>query len=104
MRGNPPQKKKCSPGTAAPTILTTSPPNQRHAPEPPFEIEHFRRWAESDLQQGLRRQQRDVVAGGAIDFDEIPWPEILDPRHIAGEHSRACEVPGMLQKSSLGRA
>jgi hypothetical protein len=29
-----------------------------------------------------------VVAGGAIDFDEIPWPEILDPRRVEGEHPR----------------
>ena len=36
---------------------------------------------------GLDRQ-RDVVAGGAIDLDELAEPEILDPRRGDGEHSR----------------
>src|ERR1700674_380631 len=50
------------------------------APEPPFEIEYLGRGAQSAPQQGLRRQQRDMLAGGAIDLDEIARPEILDPR------------------------
>jgi hypothetical protein len=48
-------------------IETTAPT----APEPPFEVENLGRGAQPDPQQRLRRDQRDVVAGGAIDFDEV---------------------------------
>jgi hypothetical protein len=34
--------------------------------------------AQSEPQQKFRRQQRDVMAGGTIDLDEIAMPEILD--------------------------
>jgi hypothetical protein len=50
------------------------------APEPPFEIEDLRAGAQSGPQQSLRRQQRDVVAGG----DEVALPEILDPHQVQG--------------------
>jgi hypothetical protein len=46
--------------------------------------EHLGRRAQSELQQGRRREQRDVMAGGAIDLDEVAAPEILDPRQIRG--------------------
>jgi VanZ family protein len=39
-----------------------------------------------ELQQGRRRQQRDMMAGGAIAFDDIAMPEIFDPRQIQGLH------------------
>ncbi len=38
----------------------------------------------SDPQEGVRRQQRDVLTGGAIDLDEVAPPEILDPRCLEG--------------------
>jgi hypothetical protein len=34
-------------------------------------------------------QQRHVMAGGAIDLDEIAPPENLDPRYVDGQHSGA---------------
>jgi hypothetical protein len=49
-------------------------------PQPPFEIEDLRAGAQSYPQQSLRRQQRDMVTGGAIDLDEVARPEVLDPR------------------------
>jgi hypothetical protein len=52
------------------------------APEPPFEVENLCRGAQPDPQQSLRRQQRDVMAGGAIDLDEVALSEILDPRGV----------------------
>ena len=42
------------------------------APQPPFEVENLGRGAQPGLQQRLRRQQRDMVAGGAIDFSDLP--------------------------------
>ena len=36
--------------------------------------------AEPKPQQKFRRQQRNMMAGGTIDLDEIAMPEILDPR------------------------
>jgi hypothetical protein len=54
------------------------------ASEPPFEVENFRRGAQPAPQQGLRRQQRDVMTGGAIDLHEVAEPEILDPRRVGG--------------------
>jgi len=44
---------------------------QPATPEPPFQVENLGRRAQSDPQQRLRRQQSDVVAGGAIDLDEV---------------------------------
>jgi hypothetical protein len=41
-----------------------TPASASAAPEPPFEDQHLRRGAEPEPQQGLRRQQRDLVAGG----------------------------------------
>ena len=41
------------------------------ASEPPFEIQNLGRVAQPSSQQSLRRQQRDVVARGALPFDEI---------------------------------
>jgi hypothetical protein len=38
--------------------------------------------AEPEPQQEVRCQQRDVLAGGAIDLDEIAPPKILDPYKI----------------------
>jgi hypothetical protein len=65
------------------------------APEPAFEVENFRRGAEAHPQQGLRRQQRDMVTG-AIDLDEVTRPKVLDPRRIEGEHISALRVPELL--------
>ena len=47
--------------------------------------------AQPELRQGRRCQQRNVMAGRAIDLYEIAVTEILDPRHrhIEGEHPEA---------------
>jgi hypothetical protein len=46
--------------------------------------------AELEPQQKLRRKQRNVMAGGTIDLDEIATPEVLDPRQVKGLHSGRC--------------
>jgi len=33
-------------------------------------------------------EQRDVLAGGAIELDEVAPPEVLDPHCVAGQHLR----------------
>jgi hypothetical protein len=44
-----------------------------------------------------------VMAGGAIDLDELARPKILDPCCVEGQH-RASRVPVMFQhQSSLSR-
>jgi hypothetical protein len=55
--------------------------------------------AQSDPHQRVRRQQRNVVAGGAIYLDEVTYPEILDPRRVEGQHFRV-SVPGMFYEGS----
>jgi hypothetical protein len=40
--------------------------------------------AKPEPRQEVRRQQRDVMAGSAIDLDEIATPEILNPRQVQG--------------------
>jgi hypothetical protein len=47
-----------------------------------------------DPEQSRQRQQRDLMTGGAIDLYEVAEPEILDPRGVEGQHSRASDVPG----------
>ena len=48
------------------SFLSASP-----APDPLFEVEHLGLGAESEPQQKLWREQRHMMAGGAIDLDEI---------------------------------
>jgi hypothetical protein len=48
------------------------------APDPLFEVEHLGLRAAPEAQKELRREQRDVTAGGAIDLDEIAPAKILD--------------------------
>jgi hypothetical protein len=43
------------------------------------------------------------MAGGAIDPEEITMPEILDPRQVQGQHSKA-SVPGMFYEKHAGEA
>jgi hypothetical protein len=38
-------------------------------------------------QQEVWRQQRNLMAGGAIDFDEFATPEIFDTCQVEGLHS-----------------
>jgi hypothetical protein len=57
------------------------------APEPSFEVDTLAAGLGPTLGSAVRRQQRDVVAGGAIDFDELARSKILDPRRIEGQHS-----------------
>jgi hypothetical protein len=57
------------------------------APRPSFEVENLGRRAEPYPNQSLRRQQRDVMAGGLVNFDEVALPEILDPRRVERQHS-----------------
>jgi hypothetical protein len=40
--------------------------------------------AEPEAKQEVRRQQRDMVAGGTIDHYEVALPDILDPRGVEG--------------------
>ena len=42
-----------------------------------IENPQYRLGAEPEPQQEVRRQQRDVMAGGTIDPDEIATPKIL---------------------------
>jgi hypothetical protein len=51
--------------------------------------------AQSAPQQSLGRQQRDVMAGGAIDLREVARPEILDPRGVEGS------IPGLRSSSNV---
>jgi hypothetical protein len=60
------------------------------APDAVLEIENLDLGADPEPQQKFRRQQRDVMAGGTIDLDEIAMPEVLDPRQIKGLHSGLC--------------
>jgi hypothetical protein len=41
-------------------------------------------------EQKVGRQQRDVMAAGAVDVDKIAMPEILDPCQVKGLHSGLC--------------
>jgi hypothetical protein len=67
-----------------------SPRSTTAAPHPRFEIEHLGLRAEPEPQKKVRPQQRDVMAGSAIDLDEIATPEILDPCQVEGLHSGLC--------------
>jgi hypothetical protein len=70
------------------------------------EIEHLGPGAETYPHQRLRRQQRDMVAGEAIDLHQIARPEILDrggafpipPRFLECSHESRrgcdCQPPG----------
>jgi hypothetical protein len=49
------------------------------APDAILEIEDLGLRDQPEPQQKFRRQQRDVMAGGTIDLDEIATPEILNP-------------------------
>jgi hypothetical protein len=53
------------------------------APDAPFEIEYLSLRAEPEPPQELRRQQRHVMASGAIHLYEVAAPKILDPRERA---------------------
>jgi hypothetical protein len=44
--------------------------------------------AEPEPQQKVRCRRRDVMAGGAIDLDEIATSEIVDPCQVQGRHHR----------------
>ena len=50
-------------------------------------VEDFAEGRGPELQQDRWRDQRDVMAGGAIDLDEIAPPEILGARQMEGLHS-----------------
>jgi hypothetical protein len=87
----------------APRLDRNDGPTPRSAaatPDPLFEIEHLGLRAEAEPEQKVGPQQRDVMASGAIDLDEIATPEILDPRQVQGLHSDLCSwnVRGMLAR------
>jgi hypothetical protein len=44
------------------------------------EIEHLGPGAEPEPQEELRREQRDVITGGAIDLHEVALAKVLDAR------------------------
>jgi hypothetical protein len=63
----------------------SSPPSPASAaPEPPFEVEHLRGRPQPGSKQGFRREQRDVMAGRAINLLQIARPKVLDPRGVEG--------------------
>ena len=62
-------------------------PHPRHRNCPLRSSTFAARGAQPYPQQGPRGQQRDVVAGGAIDHHEIAPPEILNPYRVEGEHA-----------------
>jgi hypothetical protein len=69
--------------TLAPPLDRDDRPSLRAAsaaPDAPLEIKHLGLRAEGEPPQELWRQQRYVMAGGAIDPEEIATTEILDPR------------------------
>jgi hypothetical protein len=82
----------CCPGSRAARALAPpldrndgpSPRSASAAPDALFEVEHLGPGAQTVPEQKLRRQQRDMMAGGAIDLDEIAMPKILDPRQVKG--------------------
>jgi hypothetical protein len=71
-------------------------------PHPLFEVEHLGLRAEPEAQEKLWREQRHMLAGGAIHFDEVALSEILDPSGVKGHHLCA-SVPGMFQESARTR-
>ena len=54
--------------------------------------------AEPEPQQEVRCEQRDVMAGGAIDLHDIAAPEILDPCQVKGRR-RGCQAAVDLSRS-----
>jgi hypothetical protein len=57
------------------------------APKPPLEVKHLGPRVEPEPQQKVRREHRDMMAGGAIDLDEIATSEILVTCQRQGLHS-----------------
>jgi hypothetical protein len=47
---------------------------------------HFLFGVDTGPQQSLRVQQRDMMAGRAMDFCQVASFEVLDPRGIEGQH------------------
>jgi hypothetical protein len=60
-------------GRAAPLDRDDRPPlpPAPAAPEPPFEVEYLGRGAQPGPEERLPRQQRDVMAGGAVHLVEV---------------------------------
>jgi hypothetical protein len=58
--------------------------------------EHLGRKAQPEVQ----RQQPELMAGGAIDLDEIATPEILDPRDRGAPMIAIDCSPGLCQLGS----
>jgi hypothetical protein len=77
-----------SPAPPRHLIETTARPSlpASPTPDPLFEVEHLGLRAEPEAQKELRREQRDVTAGGTIDLHKIALPEILDPRGVERKH------------------
>ena len=73
----------------------SSPRSASAAPDAPLEIRHLGLTVEPEPPQELRRQQRHVMAGGAIDPEEIATPEIVDPRQVQRQH------PGLRSRNVL---
>jgi hypothetical protein len=63
----------------------TTPPTS----DPILEVEHPLARLQPKPGQECRCQQRRVSASGAVDLDEIPPPEILDPGRIQRDHLHA---------------
>jgi hypothetical protein len=67
------------------TIARPLAPHPRHLT--PLEVEHLDVRPKPEPKKELGRQQRDVMAGSAIDLHEIAAPEVLDPHQVQRQHS-----------------
>lgn len=79
------------------------------APEPLLQIEHLRAPVPTEPdEEGVRRQQRDVIAGAAIDLHLVASSEIPDPRQVKRHHVRAfvfleCSIRALERNFSQSR-
>jgi hypothetical protein len=74
--------RRCPP---KPGAAPSRAPHPRHLT--PLEAEHLGKRAKPEPKRELGRQQSDLMAGGAINLDELALLEILDPGHAQREHS-----------------
>jgi len=91
--------KPGSPALAPPLDRHDGPPfrSASAAPEAPLEIEHLGVRAKPEPKKELACQHRDVMAGGAIDLDELALPEVPDSGQVQRQHSgfRSWNVLGL---------
>jgi len=64
-------------------------------PEPPFQVENLCGGAQPGPEESLRRQQRDVMTGGAIDFSDLPSISLSLPLacNLSEKHKKRDTLP-----------